>query len=203
MRKQGTGRPIGYARVSTKDQSTAQQVEALRRYGVADDDIFIETVSGVSKRRPRLEEAIAKCDEGDTLVVWKFDRFGRSILDLLNRMQHLQDNGIGFVSLTDSIDTTTPAGRFMTNMLAAVANFERDMISERTRAGIQHKIRTEGYRPGPAPKLSGKALTFAKKRRRQKATVPQIRVELLNEFGIKVSDKTLYNVTAPPHKGKR
>ena len=110
MRKQRTGTKIGYARVSTKDQSTEQQVAALIAHGVDKDNIFIETVSGVSKRRPRLEEAIAKCDPGDTFIVWKFDRFGRSILDLLKRLEYLEKNNIGFVSLTDSIDTTTPAG---------------------------------------------------------------------------------------------
>lgn len=200
MRKQRTGSLIGYARVSTKDQSTKQQVAALIKYGVPEDNIFVETISGVSKRRPRLEEAIAKCDSGDTFVVWKFDRFGRSILDLLNRLDHFHKNEIGFVSLTDSIDTTTSAGRFMVNMLASVANFERDMISERTRAGIQHKIKTEGYRPGPQPKLHGKSLKFAQKRRKQRATVPLIRQELNEQFGIDVSEKTLYNVTVSPDK---
>ena len=116
-------------------------MKALLAHGVDKDNIFVEVISGVKHRRPRLEEAIAKCDKGDTFVVWKFDRFGRSILDLLKRMKYFEDNNIGFVSLTDSVDTTTPAGRFMVNMLAAVAQFERDMISERTRAGIHHKIR--------------------------------------------------------------
>ena len=78
------------------------------------------------------------------------------------------------------------------------------MISDRTRAGIQHKIRTAGYKPGPQPKLKGKSLAYAKRRRRRdKISVPRIRVELLEQFGIEVSDKTLYNVTAPDHKGKR
>lgn len=203
MRKQRTGQMIGYARVSTKDQSTKQQVAALIDHGVPEDNIFVEVISGVSKKRPRLEEAIAKCDKGDTLVVWKFDRFGRSILDLLNRLQYLEKNKIGFVSLTDSIDTTTPAGRFMMHMLASVANFERDMISERTRAGIQHKIKTEGYRPGPQPKLHGKSLKFAQKRRKQRAAVPQIRQELKEQFGIEVSDKTLYIQTVGPDRGQK
>lgn len=198
-----TGELIGYARVSTKDQSTKQQVEALRKHGVPDDNIFVETVSGVSHRRPRLEEAIAKCDCGDTFVVWKFDRFGRSIIDLLKRMQHLEDKGVGFVSLTDQIDTTTPAGRLMVHMLAAIAQFERDMISERTRAGMQHKIRTEGYRPGPAPKLTGEPGKRAQQLRDEWRTVPEIAAALKEEYGIKVSPKTLYNQTVPPKKPAR
>jgi DNA invertase Pin-like site-specific DNA recombinase len=202
MPKTRTGRLIGYARVSTKDQSTDQQVKALRAYGVRDDDMFVETVSGVAHKRPRLEEAIAKCDPGDTFVVWKFDRFGRSILDLLKRMQYFEDNKIGFVSLTDSIDTTTPAGRFMVNMLAAVAQFERDMISERTRAGIQHKMRTQGYRPGPVPKLEGEPQKRAQQLRNEGMTVPQIVDAIQDEFGIKVSRKTLYLQTVSPTSGK-
>jgi DNA invertase Pin-like site-specific DNA recombinase len=201
-----TGTLIGYARVSTKDQSTKQQVEALRAHGVDDDNLFVETVSGVSHRRPRLEEAMAKCDAGDTFVVWKFDRFGRSIIDLLKRMQQLEDKGVGFVSLTDQIDTTTPAGRLMVHMLAAIAQFERDMISERTRAGMQHKIRTTGYRPGPAPKLTGEPGKRAQELRDQWHTVPEIMARIEQEYGIKVSKKTLYNQTSapggPPRKRK-
>lgn len=169
-------------------------------YGVKEDNIFVETVSGVSKRRPRLEEAMAKCDSGDTFVVWKFDRFGRSIMDLLKRMQYLEDNQIGFVSLTDQVDTTTPAGRFMVNMLAAVAQFERDMISERTRAGIRHKIKNEGYRPGPAPKLDGQPRKRAQMLRNKFKSVPEIAQAIEKEFGIKVSAKTLYNQTVAPNK---
>lgn len=203
MPSKRTGELVGYARVSTKDQSTKQQVEALRAHGVPDDNIFVETVSGVSHRRPRLEEAIAKCDAGDTFVVWKFDRFGRSIVDLLKRMQHLEDKGVGFVSLTDHIDTTTPAGRLMVHMLAAIAQFERDMISERTRAGMQHKIRTTGYRPGPEPKLAGAPGKRAQELRDEWHSVPEIAAAIKDEFGLSVSLKTLYNQTRAPGKPPR
>jgi DNA invertase Pin-like site-specific DNA recombinase len=202
-----TGTLIGYARVSTKDQSTKQQVEALKAFGVEDDNLFVETVSGVSHRRPRLEEAMAKADSGDTFVVWKFDRFGRSIMDLLKRMKMLEDKGVGFVSLTDQVDTTTPAGRLMVHVLAAIAQFERDMISERTRAGMQHKIRTTGYRPGPAPKLAGAPGKRAQELRDEWHTVPEIAAAIEKEFGLKVSKKTLYNQTrapgGPPRKRKQ
>lgn len=208
MQEPRTGRLVGYCRVSTKDQSVKQQVDALRSYGVQDDDMFIETVSGVSHRRPRLEEALAKCDPGDTFVVWKFDRFGRSLMDLLARMQYLKDNKIDFVSLTDQIDTSSPAGRLMMHVMAVIAEFERDLISERTRAGLQYKIEHEGYRPGPIPKLDGKPkeidgemLTpreFAQSMRDSFSTVREIQAALLEEYGIKVSIKTLYNQTVRP-----
>lgn len=198
--QQRAGTLIGYARVSTRGQSTKQQEKALLSYGVKPDDMFVETVSGVSHRRPRLEECIAKADRGDTIVVWKLDRFGRSIIDLLKRMKYLEDHDIGFVSLTDSIDTTTPAGRLMVNMLAAIAQFERDLISERTRAGIQHKMKTEGYQPGPTPKLDGKPRKRAQQLRNKRYTVPEIAAAIEDEFGIKVSAKTLYNQTTAPKR---
>lgn len=195
---QPTGIKIGYARVSTKDQSTEPQVAALLADGVQPDDLFVEHVSGVAKRRPRLEEAIAKADRGDVIVVWKLDRFGRSIIDLLTRLKALEERGVGFRSLTDAIDTTTPAGRFMIHVLASVAQFERDLISERTRAGMLHKIATEGYRPGPLPildRLGGKPRKRANQLRKQGRTVPQIQAALKDEFGLKVRLKTLYNQT--------
>lgn len=200
LQKPTSGILIGYARVSTKDQSTEQQVAALKAHGVDPDNLFVEQVSGVAKRRPRLEEAMAKCDEGDTFVVWKLDRFGRSIVDLLTRIKRLEDRGVGFVSLTDAIDTTTPAGRFMIHVLASVAQFERDLISERTRAGMQHKMATEGYVPGPVPILerdNGKGKKIAQGLRDDGKSVPQVQAELEQKHGIKVSRKTLYNQTKP------
>ncbi len=198
-----TGIMIGYARVSTRDQNTKAQEQELIDYGVDPDNIFKEKVSGVSQRRPRLDEAMAKCDKGDTFVVVKLDRFGRSIIDLLTRMKYLEDRGVGFVSIKDSIDTTSPAGRLLLNVLASIAQFERDLISERTRAGIQYKIKHEGYRPGPAPKLDGKPRKRAQQLRNQFKTVPEIAQAIEDEFGIKVSAKTLYLQTTAPGKGKK
>lgn len=197
QQKPGTGIKIGYARVSTKDQSLHDQIERLREAGVADDNIFAEKVSGVAKRRPRLDEALAKADAGDEIVVCKFDRFGRSMVEILRRIEALDARGVGFVSLGDQIDTTSPAGRFMMHTLAAVAEFERDMIRERTRAGMQRKIK-EGYRPGPTPKLDlfdGKPRALADKLRKEGMVVPKIATEIDREFGLKVSLKTLYNQT--------
>lgn len=168
-------------------------------YGVKPDDLFVEVVSGVSKRRPRLEEAIAKCDAGDTFVVWKLDRFSRSLMDLLRRVEYFEEHKIGFVSMTEQFDTRTSMGRCIVSVIGALAQLERDMIAERTRAGIQHKIKTEGYRPGPTPVLDqfeGRPRKMAKAMRKSGKTVPEIRAAIENEFGIKVSLKTLYNQTA-------
>ncbi|MCH9751078.1 MAG: recombinase family protein [Alphaproteobacteria bacterium] len=190
-----TGTKIGYARVSTKDQKLDGQFEQLRAADVEEDNLFGEKVSGVAKRRPRLEEALAKADRGDTIVVCKFDRFGRSMVEILQRLRDLDERGVGFVSLGDQFDTTTPAGRFMMHTLAAVAEFERDMIRERTRVGMQRKI-ASGYRPGPTPKLDlfdGKPRRLAKDMRADGAKVREISAEIEKQFGLKVSLKTIYN----------
>lgn len=133
---QYTGRLIGYARVSTDDQSLDLQIDALTRHGVSPDAIYTDKASGVSARRPGLDLALMALDEGDTLVVWKLDRLGRSLLDLAARMKALGDRKIGLRSLTDRIDTTTPGGMLIFHVMAAIAQFERDLIVERTNAGI-------------------------------------------------------------------
>lgn len=127
---------IGYARVSTDEQSLDMQIAALVRAGVDPSNIFSETVSGVATKRPQRDFAVRQCRAGSTLVVWKLDRVGRSLLDLLNFVQGLERQGIGFKSLQDSIDTQTPAGRVMLAMLGAFAQFERDLIAQRTKAGV-------------------------------------------------------------------
>lgn len=131
-----TGRLVGYARVSTDDQSLDLQTDALTRAGVPADAVYTDKASGVSSKRPGLDLALMACAPGDTLVVWKLDRFGRSLLDLLARMKALDDRGVGFRSLTEGIDTTTPGGRLILHVMGALAQFERDLIVERTRAGI-------------------------------------------------------------------
>lgn len=143
------GTLIGYARVSTVEQSLDMQIDALIRHGVAPEDIFSEKVSGVAKRRPGRDKAIRQCRRGDTLVVWKLDRFGRSLLDILQLMQQLERDGVGFRSLNDQIDTTTPAGRVMLAMLGAFAQFERDVIQQRVKEGVA-AAKARGVRFGKA-----------------------------------------------------
>lgn len=130
------GTLIGYARVSTVEQNLDMQIDALIRHGVERDNIFVEKVSGAATRRLGREKALRQCRRGDTLVVWKLDRFGRSLLDILQRMQDLERAGIGFRSLNDQIDTTTPVGRVMLAILGAFAQFERDVTQQRIKEGM-------------------------------------------------------------------
>lgn len=147
-----SGLKIGYARVSTDEQSLDLQIAALKRYGCEDDHTHRETASGVAKKRPQLELALRDCRPGDTFVVWKFDRLGRSMLDLLAKIDDLTRRGIGFVSITENIDTTTPGGRLLMHIMGALAQFERDLIVERTKAG-QRAARERGVQIGHAPKI--------------------------------------------------
>jgi DNA invertase Pin-like site-specific DNA recombinase len=125
---------IGYARVSTPDQDTALQVDALKRAGCG--RVFEDRASGAKADRPGLADALAYVREGDVLVVWKLDRLGRSLPHLIETVTALERNGVGFRSLTEAIDTTTPGGRLIFHMFGALGEFERDLIRERTRAGL-------------------------------------------------------------------
>lgn len=130
----GYGMLIGYARVSTTDQNTELQTKALIRAEC--ELIFEDTASGKNAQRPGLKRAIRRLRRGDTLMVWKLDRLGRSVRDLIELVSALQAKGIHFRSLTDSIDTSTPAGRFFFHVMSALAEMERELIVERTRAGL-------------------------------------------------------------------
>lgn len=134
--RQFTGRLIGYARVSTPDQDVKMQLQALRNAGVHEDNLHFETVSGVKKRRHKLELAMIDSRPGDVFIVYKLDRLGRSFQDLLVKVQELEDRGIGFRSITEKFDTTSPGGKFVFHMLGAMAEFERGLVQERTRDGM-------------------------------------------------------------------
>ena len=125
---------IGYARVSTAEQTLALQQDALTRGGC--DRIFTDTSSGAKTERPGLAEALDFVRAGDTLVVWKLDRLGRSLPHLLQTVAGLQERGVGFKSLTEQLDTTTSGGKLIFHIFASLAEFERDIIRERTRAGL-------------------------------------------------------------------
>ncbi len=132
----------GYARVSSETQSFAGQVAELSAAGAV--KVFAEKFTGkVAADRKQLQALLAKVREGDVIVVTKLDRFARSTRDLLNLMHELEQRGVGFRALGDSVDTTTPAGRLMLQMLAAIAEFERGMIRERCAAGIA-RAKAEG-----------------------------------------------------------
>lgn len=142
---------IGYVRVSTNDQNTALQRDALERSGC--ELIFEDKMSGKTSERPGLKKVLRTLSEGDTLVVWKLDRLGRSMRHLVVLVEELRERGINFRSLTDSIDTSTPMGRFFFHVMGALAEMERELIVERTRAGLA-AARTEGRIGGRRPKLT-------------------------------------------------
>lgn len=142
---------IGYARVSTEDQLLDLQIEALYRAGC--ERIFKEKKSGTLRHRPALHAALSALRHGDVLVVWKLDRLGRSLQDLIKTLGKLERRGIGFWSISDQIDTTTPAGKLVFHITGAVAEFERALISERTKAGMQ-VARRKGKKPGRPPALT-------------------------------------------------
>lgn len=133
---------IGYARVSTKDQNLELQLGALQKFGC--DKIYQEKLSAI-KDRPELNSMCSNLREGDIVIVWKLDRLGRSLKHLVDLISQFKKQGVEFISLSDNIDTTTPQGRLMFNMFASFAEFERELISERTRAGIAAiKLRRPG-----------------------------------------------------------
>nr|MDP9473904.1 recombinase family protein [Chloroflexota bacterium] len=125
---------IGYARVSTGEQTLDLQLDALTKAGCG--KVFTETASGAKADRPVLEEVLAYVRSGDTLVVWRLDRLGRSLPHLIETVAALRERGIGFKSLTEQIDTTTPGGKLIFHVFGALAEFERDLIRERTHAGL-------------------------------------------------------------------
>lgn len=150
---------IGYARVSTEEQELSLQQDALTKAGC--ERIFADKLSGTRTKRPGLDEALSHVRSGDVLVVWKLDRLGRSIKDLIHFVEELEEKGVQFRSLTDGIDTTTAAGRFFFHMMAALAQMERELIRERTRAGLA--AAKERGRVGGRPRKMTKAKMEAAK----------------------------------------
>jgi len=150
---------VGYARVSTDDQNLDLQTDALNSAGCG--QLFTDQVSGAAADKAGLSKALAYLREGDTLVVWKLDRLGRTVKGLVELVDLLKTRGIQFRSLTDGIDTATPAGRFFFHMMAALAEMERDLIRERTNAGLA-AARARGRLGGRKPKLDASKLESAR-----------------------------------------
>lgn len=142
---------IGYIRVSTNDQNTDLQRNALNCAGC--ELIFEDKISGTKSARPGLKKLLRTLSEGDTLVVWKLDRLGRSMKHLITLIEELREKGVNFRSLTDSIDTSTPMGRFFFHVMGASAEMERELIVERTLAGLA-AARAQGRIGGRRPKLT-------------------------------------------------
>lgn len=151
---------IGYARVSTDDQNLSLQLDALKQAGC--ERIFKEKVSGAKTERPELLKLLDQAREGDTVTVWKLDRLGRSLKHLVETVSEFEKHNIGFRSLKESIDTTSATGKLIFHIFAALAEFERGMLQERTNAGLQAaraRGRTGGRRRGISPDLLKKAPT--------------------------------------------
>ena len=142
---------IGYIRVSTPEQSAYLQEDALKRAGCM--KFFTDTASGSKTARPGLEKAILELRKGDTLVVWRLDRLGRSLRHLIDLIKHFQDRDIGFCSLQENIDTTTSGGKLVFHIFSALAEFEREIIRERTKAGLI-AARARGRKGGRPQRLS-------------------------------------------------
>jgi len=150
----------GYARVSTEDQNPAMQFAALKRAGCK--TVFKDEVTGAHVKRPALTRCLKKLETGDTLIVWKLDRLGRSLRDLIHMLDGFKQQGVKFRSLTEAIDTETSAGRAMWQMIGVLAELEHSLIAERTRAGVK-AAQKRGVKFGRKVKLTPDRLAHARK----------------------------------------
>lgn len=152
---------LGYARISTEDQKLDLQLEALARAGVDERRIYRDSASGATADRPGLEAALIALRPGDVLVVWRLDRLGRSLKDLIALTERINEAGAGLRSLGEAIDTTSPTGQLFFHIFGAIAQFERALIVERTRAGLAAS-RKKGRRGGRPAKIPPKAIAAAR-----------------------------------------
>jgi len=170
---------IGYARVSTLDQNLDLQLDTLKQFGC--EQIFEEKTSGASKERPQLIKLFSILRKGDSVVVWKLDRLGRSLRDLIDLISKMKELSVTFVSIQDSIDTSTATGRFTFNIFASLAEFEREIISERTRAGLaaaRARGRIGGRPPGYSKEIISKIKAVKVLYDQQDKTVQEIADDL-------------------------
>jgi DNA invertase Pin-like site-specific DNA recombinase len=183
---------IGYARVSTTDQDLALQLDALAKAGCA--SVFEDKASGKKADRPGLGAALGFVREGDILTVWKLDRLGRSLPHLIETVNALETRGVSFRSLTEAIDTTTPGGRLIFHIFGALGQFERDLIRERTRAGLDTAA-ARGRQGGRKPVMTEEKLRRAQTLLVQGLTVREVAAR------IKVGKTALYAALAQTAPG--
>lgn len=166
---------IGYARVSTNEQNLDLQRDALLKAGVLSKDIYTDTSTGTKAQRPGLTSALSHLRSGDTLVVWRLDRLGRSLAHLIETVTTLKKQGIAFKSITEHIDTSTATGQLVFHIFGALAEFERNLINERTIAGLE-AARVRGKKGGRPPlRTTGGRVGMAKKLYRDRTIpVPEI-----------------------------
>lgn len=153
------GKVFAYARVSTQDQNLNRQIDKLTEYGVHKSDIYKEKITGTKKSRPELDRLLNDVEAGDKIIITELARLGRSTRDLMNISEQLETKGVELHSLKENIDTTTSTGKAMFGMLSVMAQFERDIISERTHEGLK-SARARG-RVGGRPKISSKDIERA------------------------------------------
>ncbi len=180
---------IGYARVSTVDQNLNLQTDTLEKAGC--EKIFSDTASGSLDSRKGLSDALEFCRAGDSLIVWKLDRLGRSLKHLIETVNQLQAKGIGFISLQESVDTTTSGGKLVFHVFGALAEFERELIRERTKAGLA-AARSRGRLGGRPRKLSSKQIEMAQKLMKD----PSNSIKEICDT-LKISRATLYRCCQP------
>ena len=185
---------VGYMRVSRRDQNPDLQRRALEAAGC--ERIFGEKASGANAEREELLAALEYVREGDVLVVWKLDRLGRSLKDLIGRMEELQDRGVGFASVTEGLDTTTPGGRLVYHVFGALAEWEREVIRERTFAGLR-AARARGRNGGRPAKMDERQVAQARAMLKDRDVSLR---EVCETFG--VSKTTLYRYLNGGAKGK-
>lgn len=185
---------IGYARVSTHDQKIDLQTDALKAAGC--EKIFQDVASGAKDERQGLAEAVEYARTGDVLTVWKLDRLGRSLKHLIETVNELHGKGVGFASLQENIDTTTSGGKLIFHVFGALAEFERELIRERTQAGLK-AARVRGKTGGRPKKLTPEKIEIAK----TMMSDPKINIKTICET-LNISPKTLYRYAPTPFKKK-
>lgn len=182
------GQRIGYARISTDDQNLNLQMDALNQAGIDSNHIYADTASGKNAERKELAACLKALRKGDTLVVWRLDRLGRSLPDLVKIISELENKGVSFESLTEKIETGSAAGKLVFHVFAALSEFERNLIRERTKAGLV-AARARGRAGGRRPKLTQQHIKEIK----QLMANPTIPVTEIAER-YKVSRTTIYKV---------
>ena len=150
---------VGYCRISTQDQSLASQIDKLKEYGC--EKIYTDVISGSKVDRKELNEMLKYVREGDTVIVYRLDRLGRSLKDLINLINIFQNKKVNFKSISESIDTETPTGQLMFHITGAFAEFERNIIRERTKAGLE-TARSRGRKGGRPTKITEEKIKMAK-----------------------------------------
>lgn len=186
-----SGKLVGYARVSTEDQNLDMQIEALTKAGVEKRHLHLEKVSASARRRPAFEWAMTTLRAGDTFVIWKLDRLGRDVRQIHKTLDVIREAGASVRSLTEQIDTETPIGGFTLNLMASLAQLERDQVRFRTRAGVE-AARRRGVKFGQPPKLD--AAQRAQVRKWKKTmTVREIVARVKAEYNIKISHGAVQN----------